>query len=225
MGKPNFKSIFSAPLVIVSSLRKFKINGFLGGIIIGAIFSMLVNLITVQIQEVISKQRILEAVEWEIVNNTLQASSVTTQANQRLKDKADYNIFFTYSSYSRDLWEQSTEPLQYISQLSPEVATKIAVYYSVVIKNQNEFIEKLSKVSDSVMNGCYDVLNEVSEKKKVECDITYLQLEKAYVNTADVVFKNGMDVLDQFHPTKDRLSSWFLKLMMGDESVKILSGK
>lgn len=227
MGKPNIKSIFSAPLVIVSSLRKIKINGFLGGIIIGALFSMLVNIFTVQVQEAISKQRILEAIENEITSNMLQASNVLTENNDTQQNNKGINNFHTFRKYSRDLWEQSTEPLQYIAQLDQETQIKLAGYYTISVPGANLVQDKFNDISGRMMSNCFDEYGvDVINGKLAPCNKEYyklLQLES--LSTSKDMFEQGYALLQQFHPTADRLNNWFLRLMMGDKSMRILSGK
>lgn len=46
---------------MVKSLKKGKLSSFLGGLIIGALFSLVVNIITVHVQETITRQIYLEA--------------------------------------------------------------------------------------------------------------------------------------------------------------------
>lgn len=225
MAKPSLKSIFSSPLVLVTAVRKIKVDGFFGGIVFGALFSMLVNLVTVQVQEMISRQRILEAVEWEIYNNLSQAKSVDTNVARVFENKEDPNPFFTFSKYTRDLWEQSTEPLQYIAQLSSETQAKVVVYYTVTVKGHNELIESLEKYSDSYLRNCFEVTVVKNAEERNECKVTYYQLLNSYADTADAMFKSSMEVLDVFHPTEDRLNNRFLRFMMGNKSVRVLSRK
>ncbi len=63
--KKVFSNVFLVFVYPLSFLRKMKVNNFLGGLILGAVISLIVNVATVQIQEKINKQRILEAVENE----------------------------------------------------------------------------------------------------------------------------------------------------------------
>lgn len=92
---------FKFPIKI---LKKSKIDNFLGGLIVGALFSLLVNILTIQIQELMQKQRILEAVETEIVTNMLQAKSDIENAIQQSKENAHANPYITRRKFSRNLW-------------------------------------------------------------------------------------------------------------------------
>jgi uncharacterized membrane protein YgaE (UPF0421/DUF939 family) len=60
-------------LIPIRLLKKISRNNFINGLIVGAICSLIVNIITVQVQEELQKQRILEAIENEIMTNMLQS--------------------------------------------------------------------------------------------------------------------------------------------------------
>ena len=224
MGKLSLKSIFSAPLIIFSSLRKIKINGFVGGLIFGAIFSLFVNIVTIQVQESIQKQRILEAVENEILSNVLMANSISTLNNDNVSKKDIPNMFHNFRRYRNDLWTQSTEPLQYLVQLEPNIQTKVILYYTHVIENTNSMVAKTEKIADKMLENCYNfaVLNETEKK---ECNQWYWSVLGWETDSSLDMAKQGLDVLEVFHPTKDRLNNAFLKLLMGGKSTMVLSGK
>lgn len=224
MGKLSLKSVFSAPLIVIYSLRKIKINSFVGGLIFGALFSLLVNVVTIQIQELVQKQRILEAVENEILNNTLRSKNILTTNNENITKKDTPNLFHDYYRYTNDLWTQSTEPLQYLVQLDPQIQTKVILYYTYSIRYANHMEEKYEEIADKQLENCYDIsiLNSTQTSK---CNNWYWTILGWEAGDAEDMFNKGMDVLAAFHPTKDRLNNTFLKLLMGDRSTVILSGK
>lgn len=223
------KKIFSSVLLLLvfpfKKIKELPRKSFVSGLIFGAVFSLLVNIITVQIQEAMDKQRILEAVEWEIYNNSAQASAVINEAGNIFSNKTKPNPFFHFSTYSRDLWEQSSEPLQYIAQLPPDIQAQVVVYYTVTIREHNEFIEKLDTYANTQLNECYNLDYNIRDAKQVSCEQVYYAVINIYMETASSVFDSSMDVLKVYHPTQDRLNNWFLKSMMGDKSVRVLSGK
>lgn len=67
----NIVLLFSFP---VKLLKKSKFDNFVGGLIFGALFSLVVNVATVKIQEDINKQRALEAIEREMIFHTITAN-------------------------------------------------------------------------------------------------------------------------------------------------------
>ncbi len=224
MGRFNPRSVFSLPLVIISSVKKIKLDGFLGGLLIGALFSMVVNLVTVQVQETITKQRVLEAVEWEIFNNSSLASNVINEAGKIFKEGRSPTMYYVFPSYSRDLWEQSIDPLLYIAQLPSEIQAKVITYYTTTIKGYNEMSASNRKMAEVLLSGCYTVYESVDDKKMTECKYIYNELVKINMEMANDVLIKSFEVLDSFHPTKDRLNNLFLRLMMGGDSVRVLSG-
>lgn len=225
MAKINLKPIFSAPLVFISVIRKIKFNGFLGGILIGALFSLFVNVITVQIQETINKQRVLEAIEWEIFNNASLSTNIVDEAGIIFKESRIPSPFYVYRSYSRDFWQQSIEPMLYIAQLSPEIQTKLMVYYTVTVPGLNNLVESNKKISENLLQDCYSVYKEISSEEMNNCKKFYYEIVKTNMDTANDMFEESFDILQTFHPTQDRLNNVFLKLMMSGNSVRVLSGK
>ena len=185
------------------------------------------NIVTVQVQELIQKQRILEAIEWEIYNNSAEAKSVIDNALVIYKEKRLPTIFYSFPTYSKDFWSQSTEPMQYIAQLPPEVQAQIVVYYTTTIKKQNEMLNSLNEFGKAELskNNCFFLENETDQNTINSCKLMYYQLVNINSESADDIFEASWNVLDVFHPTQDRLNNWFLKLMMGDKSVRVLSGK
>lgn len=220
----NFYLIFQSPFKL---LKRTRVDNFLGGLIVGALFSLLVNIFTLQIQEEISKQRILEAIENEVATNMLQASNVLTENNDTQQKNMGINNFHTFRKYTRDLWEQSTEPLQYIAQLDSQTQIKLSVYYTITIPRANLLQDKLNSISDKLTDNCFDEYDvEVIQDKLTECNKAYynlLQLESD--STSKSLFNESYALLQQFHPTADRLNSRILRFLMGSQSMRILSGE
>lgn len=220
-----FSSVFLVFAYPVKFLKKIKINNFLGGLILGAIITLIVNVATVQIQEQISKQRILEAIENEIATNMLQASNALTENNEVQKNNTGINNFHTFRKYSRDLWEQSTEPLQYVAQLDQQTQIKLNGYYTISVPRANLVQDKFNDISNKMMGNCFDEYGvNVINGKLTSCNKEYynlLQLES--LSTSKDVFEQSLSILKLFHPTSDRLNDPFLRFLMGSQSMRILS--
>lgn len=206
-------------------LRKSKVDNFVGGLIFGAVFSLLVNLLTVHIQETIQKQHILEAVENEILQNTLAAKFIVDNTTKLLTEKQKYSPFYSLQRYSRDLWEQSSEPLQYIAQLDQPTQIAVTGYYTITIPGQNRMLDSLEKLTDKHLADCSPIDNSVEKELQIKCDMWNSILLENEQSTAIEVKKQGFELLDKFHPTKDRLNNWFLRLIMGNKSTRVLSGE
>lgn len=221
--------IFSYLILIITFpfklLRKITKNEFVAGLIFGAIFSLVVNVITVRMTEEIQKQRILEALENEIVSNTLQAENIMKEKQEELDKNNIYNPFIPVRKYSRDLWEQSSEPLQYVAQLDQETQIKVQIYYSFTIPYDNAAIDNVEKFCDSQLTKCLSPNLNIPIKDDQNCLAWYQFRLKSERDNALDVSSQGLEVLKVFHPTKNRLNNWFLRLIMGNKSTRILSGK
>lgn len=223
--RKTFSNVILLFLYPMRFLKKMKLNNFLGGLILGAIISLIVNVATVQIQEIIKKQRILEAVENEILNNLLSANNAITLNNDYIKDKTSTNYLYTPRRYSRDLWEQSTEPLQYISQLKRDTQNKIALYYSLTVPSSNALLDKIDYITRDNLAKCFLKNNLMSPSEKDECRFNYETLLLFEQTPAGWISKSSFELLKDFHPTKDRQNNVFLRLIMGNEATRPLSDK
>jgi hypothetical protein len=229
MTKPNLKLVLSTPIIFLSTIsrklnffKKIRFNSFVGGLIFGAIFSLVVNVVTIQVQEIIQKQRILEALENEIMSNTLLASRTTENNNTDIQKKEQPNIFHPFFRYTDDLWTQSTEPLQYVAQLDQETQISVSVYYTITLKHANNMVEKYDEIARKKLENCYEYSN-LTEIENEGCKSTYWTILGWETDTALQTAKYGYEVLEKFHPTKDRQASFVLSLLMGKESTRILS--
>jgi len=221
------KKILSSLLLVFTfpfrSLKKSKIDNFVGGLIFGAIFSLLVNIFTVQIQELINKQRALEALENEIMFNILQVNNIVKQNSDTSKKDEPLNYFYYSPPYSVDFWTQSSDPLRYIAQLDPEIQSAISSFYTIILKNSNELVDRANNIFKQEYIKCFNKDDFSYKNEDNEC-IRLQVIIQAHENmAAELVGKNAFDVLDYFHPTKDRLNSWYLRILMGDKSTRILS--
>jgi len=220
------KKIWSSILLVftfpIRLLKKTRIDNFVGGLIFGAAFSLIVNVVTVGIQETVQKQHILEAVENEIVHNTIKANYL---AGVEHDENTPYNPFYTIQRYSRDIWEQSSEPLQYISQLDQQTQIVVTGYYTTTVPLSNGSLDNMQKITDEKLSDCINWDNSLPAEEVEKCNTwnnLRLDLEKS---TALQMAKQGLEVLKEYHPTKDRLNNWFLRLIMGSKSTRVLSGE
>lgn len=225
MTKINLKPIFSTPIIFFGTIfKKLRFNSFVGGLIFGAVFSLVVNIVTVQLQEMIQKQRILEAIENEILTNTLTAQEIFTANDKEIKEKETPNIFHPFFRYSNDLWTQSSEPLQYIAQLDQQTQIDIHIYYTIAIKHGNNMVEKYDEISRKKLENCYE-FSILNENEKEVCNQNYWMILNWEADTAEGMSNDGLDLLKNFHPTKDRKNNFILSILMGNKSTKILSGE
>ena len=204
-------------------LKKTKVDNFVGGLIFGAIFSLVVNIATVQVQELIQKQRILEAIENEIVSNLLRADNILKTNNDALEKGTPVNYFYVAPEYSSDLWSQSSEPLQYVAQLDQRVQSGVIIYYSITVRNSNDLVGRTNEVINRTMDLCFDFQTFIM-KDSEECKLWNRMVRDVENSSARLISGESLKLLEIFHPTQDRLKSKFLRFMMGDKSMRILSG-
>jgi len=217
----NLLLVFTFPF---KALRKSKIDNFVGGLIFGAIFSLVVNIFTVQIQEIIQKQRILEAIENEIATNLIRSNNIITINNENSKKNIPLNFFYVAPKYSSDLWSQSSEPLQYVAQLDPKVQGAISVYYSITVSGTNDMVNKTNEMLNRRTDLCYSAETDTIKEDKTCLGLSNIAREMETMG-AELISVQSLELLKIFHPTQDRLNSKFIRLMMGSKSMKILSGE
>lgn len=224
------KKIFSLLLIIINVpkriIKRVKVDNFVAGLIFGAIFSLIVNVVTIQIQEMVQKQRILEALENEIASNMVQANSILKLNPEKSKKKEEYNIYYKPYIYSRDLWSQSSEPLQYTAQLPAKTQMAVSTYYSYLIPYSNSIQEKHKANLDRLYTICVDEFGVPVKGIQDKCNQGYWNVlnAEAYF-PAEWVSDKSYELLQLFHPTADRLKNPYLRFLMGSDSMRILSGK
>lgn len=223
--KKVFSNLLLTILFPIRLIKKIPKNSFVSGLVFGAILSLVVNVITVQVQETIQKQRILEAVENEILNNLFMSNNVLKFNPEYIKNNKAPNFIYTTKKYSRDLWEQSTEPLQYIAQLDRETQNKISIYYAFTIPQSNALVDKIDYFTRDKLSNCFLKFASLTVTENNDCKTTYATLLIFEQTPAGWVSKGSYELLQFFHPTKDRLNDPFLRLIMGNQSTRPLSGK
>ena len=222
------KKITSSFVIFIAApirfIKKIKLDNFLGGLILGAVFSLIVNVVTVKITDEIQKQRVLEAVENEIVNNQLRAQEVIKRDQEDIGNNTTYNALIPIERYSKDIWQYSPVSLQFIAQLDPSIQSAVIGYYTISVPWDNSALDNLDRLTSSQLSNC--MLSETVKNPgdSEHCRAWNNVLLQGEINTAQDMQKRSYDLLMKFHPTKDRLHSWFLKLIMGDKATKILSG-
>jgi hypothetical protein len=204
-------------------LKTITKDNFVGGAIFGALFSLIVNIVTIQVQEEVQKQRTLEAIEYEIYSNLSSAGTVFEGVTKYIEEERQPEYFYTYRKYRDDLWNQSAEPRQYIMQLDPETQAHILAYYTAV-PILNDIIEKIEKYELENISDCYDItVIELTDEKNETCQNMYLELRETEMNVAKQAFDLSTETLKYFHPTQDRLNNFWLRTLLGSKSIRILS--
>lgn len=230
MGSSRKNRFISAvPVGIISFFRRRKSDNFIAGLLIGVVVSLFVNIFTIHVQESIAKQRALEAVERELVQQIIDANSVANEENELKVALKDGKHLYYPNSMSKRLenrvWN-STEVLKYIFELSPSVSAKLSSYYSTRVESTNNFLDQTQNDFNEIYNTRCRQLNQLVDSNFVLdqtfCDALILKQMELVTDWFVDIHDNLKDALTDFHPTQDRLDSFWLRTLLGGESVKIL---
>lgn len=213
--------LFLFPIKI---LKKTRIDNFVGGLIFGALFSLVVNIFTVQIQETLNKQLYLEAVEHEIVNHYLQSLNYINKVADILKNNGKPNYFSdTVPVYTTTTWENA-DTVRYIVALDPKIQGSIMSYYSTTVPGVTSILIRDETLTTKELEKCYFDFESLTKDLQDECMYTYYSYLKRQIDAVDHASQIAFNVLGEFHPTQDRLSSPLLRMLIGKEAVPILMG-
>jgi hypothetical protein len=225
------KKIFSNLLFIIlfpfRLLKKTKFDNFIGGLIVGAVFSLIVNVVTVKTQEIINRQRVLEALEREITYHMFTANDFFSES-ERISKLDDKNYIYINllinRRFSTKVWDNS-EAMKYLLDLNPESSSNVEVYYDVIVSSANRMLDESQERYKKLYEPCepyYEILTNQESKSVEHCNILSREITNELTFPAELILDKIFDVKKNFHPTHDRLNSFFLKLLMGDKSVEIL---
>ena len=216
----SLKNIFSYPLLLFRKLGK---DTFVTGLIWGALFSLVVNVVTIQLQESLQRQRVFEAIENEVLSNMITASSVMEENNYIIENKKDPDYFKLPAIYNDEVW-RSSEALKYIVQLDPTLQAELYSYYNPYIMLTNWTGERGVKLAEQTLKDCYFSLDNLSSSRQQVCQKNYYNYLEAQSGLASDVYDWSSYILGVFHPTQDRLSNPLLRLTMGKKAIEALKG-
>lgn len=221
--KKTLSSLLLLFILPISIFKKTKIDNFVGGLLIGAIFSLFVNVLTNQIGEDIARQKSLEALEIELLNHYFQVLHVNDNVNKGLYKKTSIYIYNPYV-YNDYVWK-SLGSTTFFYSLPIDVQSHLNAYYTTTIYRVNT----VDADNNKVVNDYYQqVIACTFERNDCEAEVDlYNKVVTFYTERQDSwsrqVFKNNREVLKLFHPTKDRLSNPLLGFLMGDKALPILT--
>lgn len=216
----NIKKFFvSRYLNILRRLGNNKYH-FVLGIIFGAVFGLVVNVITVQLQEVIQVQRVEEALENEILMDGEIANEAIDENTQLIKNNSMPDYYRVTKTYVYDVWTRS-DAINYTIQNDPAVQTKISVFYDYVIPYVNGLLNKNS-ILENNLTQCYTTA-QLTTSQINDCKNWNNLILEGEITGAQDVSKSSFDILKVFHPTRDRLKNPLLVLLMGKQAVGALT--
>lgn len=231
MVSENNKISFSPLLLIIIPLRNIKKlfkkieANFITGILVGAIFSLVVNIITNQVGEAITRQKSLEALEIEILNHH-QTNILMIDYFVKGSYKKNSNGFYTYfnHSYGDNIW-RSLASTTFFYSLSPDTQAQLITYYSVLINEINPTLQSddaaVQKYKD-IYTECTLEGRQCTKEKEIYNKFVefYTQDQAGWGGFLDrYVYKLTL----VFHPTRDRLNDPLLRLLMGKQALQSLA--
>lgn len=225
-------SLVSTLSSLTRFFKKIKLDNFVGGLIVGAVFSLVVNVATIQVQESIDKQRVLESIEREIAGHLLDTSSFSDDydsTTQKLRDDPNYRLdksIYLTQRFDTRVWD-SSEISKYIFELDPKIAGDLSIYYDTLIDGYNRLLDDNQASVDRIYVIKCDILNSFIDNSFTpnleDCNALQEASNNHLFDLYRDVNQKSLSVLKTFHPTQDRLDSLWLRTLMGGDSVKILT--
>jgi hypothetical protein len=222
-----FTGIVHSPEKVIILFKKSKVDNFVGGLLIGALISIAINLFSMKIQEDISRQKALEAVEREMTYHLLDVKRIINQ----------YEIFKTSSPsarlaadsimntrFSTKVWD-NTEIYHYLLELDPKIAASLETHYEIIVKPLNSMLSDNEELYKRLYEPCkpfYEILTQKKAQTLGYCNVVALDSTESEMKISYGVIKSLDETKKLFHPTKDRLNNWWLKFLLGDKTVNIL---
>jgi hypothetical protein len=215
---------------IVIFFKRIKFDNFIFGLVVGAIFSLFVNVITVQMQESVTRQRALEAVEREVAQHVIDSDYFYSQSEwfkeDAKKGEALYYPEFFYLRFKTNTWD-SGEAYKYIFELEPATSESLSIYYETFVKVTNNSLDRIQSEFDETFNiYCRpsNILRDPSFTVDEDfCDNLILETFEIYNSVYNDVWNSTQEILDVFHPTQDRLDSLWLRTILGNKSTESLN--
>lgn len=226
--KMNIKRlILSTPFYFIKKVFRGNLDNFVGGLIFGAVFSLIVNIATVKVQEDLSRQRALESLEREMIYHSLNANNLFKEVNRvnSLPDKQIINEDFVMNvRFDTRVWD-SSDVSRYMLEIDPNVGPSVEMYYTIYVFNANRILKENLDAYNKLFEPCRDLYSLTSGKPKqsVEyCNKTTRYFLEAQTTAAALITEGQKNYQSTFHPTRDRLNNPWLRVLLGDKSIEIL---
>jgi hypothetical protein len=229
MTTENNKSSYSLPLLIILPLRKFRSlfrkaeANFVTGILIGAIFSLFVNILTNQIGESITRQKSLEALEIEINSHHLLNTAMINDYSQGSYKKSKIH-FYQIFRYDDHVWK-SLGSTTFFYSLPPNTQAELSSYYQFILDGENNTLSSNDQIAQSYQAKLVECLvggGNCDKETATFNDITDYYTQRQY-DIGLFIDKYDFNISKDFHPTRDRLNDPVLSLLMGKQAVKSLA--
>lgn len=219
--------LFNILLLPFRFLRKTSADNFALGLMFGAIFSLVVNIATVKIQEDINRQRTLEALEREIVDHHLMVNNIVRDRDAVYTFSVDEYAYPSTMSFRFNTSVYDSDQVKaYLFEINPQTAAKIESYYSYLVEGSNVNLDRNEKAYN-LLGGercqpVFDIIYGVEKESAAFCNELSVKILTANIGYADSIYTNVEEIRKTFHPTQDRLDNWWLKLLLGDKAYEVM---
>lgn len=202
--------------------KKFEAN-FLTGLLIGAIFSLLVNILTNQIDESITRQKSLEALEIEISNqHFLNLAMINSYKKGYYKEKEVF--LYQLFRYDDHVWK-SLASTTFFYSLPWKTQALLSNYYQFTIERANSYFADNDKIVHEYQAKWVECVVSgrtcTAEATTLNNIVTYYSgVQYDWALSTD---QSDYDIQKVFHPTRDRLNDPLLSLLMGRQALPAIA--
>lgn len=208
------------PLKSIGSLFKWVVGR--DGLLFILVSGIFVNLLSNQLQDVIQRQRYLEMLEIELKSEIINFNSIS-ESYLKNDGKLTLKPYFSDNIYKAG-FENG-----YILSIEPKTLSKLISYYGVVPK-YNDLLKANYDMVDKFQSEWEDCIFSIPEQKYSNCDNQKKKLDesvKFYSKSSMDIWVSATetgvkDLFDNFNPTAERRNNYFMRFLMGDESLEFL---
>lgn len=223
--KKQTRLISSITSFFINLLKRIKTDNFIAGLIFGAIFSLVVNVFTVQFQEKLNAQRYYEALEQELILQFQRAKNVL-HIVEGYKEEVNPEAVSLPLVYDTNIWEEGSA-ISYLQRLPYEEQAALNVYYSSIIDYANSSIKEKKRLYEELYTEYWLCISKAIDDCSV-LQAAYKAYFRVYLfaheGAAEMVHDGYLEVRKKgFHPTEDRMNSMLFRIMMGTKSMPILN--
>lgn len=210
-------------LLVRTFFKKTNYDNFIGGLIAGAIFSLLVNVMTVQLQERISKQKYLESLELEIASHYLLTNNIVSDISNSKKSQNKV-LSMRDRIYLTRVWDSGLASA-YFHSVNADTQAELISYYDAFISQINVLYARYAETVHQYENDFYTCVFQKKPNCEKEIEVLNMSIrfhEDQMLDMSKSIYNHNERILKVFYPTQDRLDNPFLRAIMGNDSVKIL---
>jgi len=195
----------------------------INGLIVTLLIGIIINATSDHIQKIINRQKYFELLHWEITTHVMNANNIFDSINED-------GVVYNRKPYQNMIYNSGLNN-GYIFDLDPNEIAKITSYYNIIVNSVNTSDQTVFDLQNNLFIEWSNCTVSLKDEPKNEGDCKKLgskyhaaqeQFAIDFADTAEMISGYAFEILDSFRPTKTRLESPFLRLLMGSESLEIL---